>query len=292
MLDSVIVRYGEIFLKSEFVRRQFVDALIAGIRGTLAREGYRPRIVLKRHRIYLKTDGAREVAERVSRVFGVSSTSPAEESGASIKELGDVSLAHAQDKITEDGSFAVRAHATGAHSYSSKDIEVEVGGRIQEATRAKVDLTNPDTILYIEVYGERSFVFTEKCPGVGGLPYGTQGRILGLITGKRSMLASWMMMRRGCMVLPVYPAFDETAGLLHKTLAYFASGDLEYLTHTFGNPEELMTLALQKRCLGVVSDLPPTALTAQKLPHYTPLTGLTDEDVAARLTFLRSCVKY
>jgi thiamine biosynthesis protein ThiI len=292
MLGSVIVRYGEIFLKSEYVRRVFAEALLQNIRGTLKREGLDAKASLRRHRIYLKSGEPVRVSERVAKVFGVSSSSPAEETEASLDEMAASSLAQAKEALTKDASFAVRARRTGNQSYSSKDIEVAVGRRIQEETHARVDLTSPDTIIYIEVHGEKAFVFSRKFPGIGGLPYGTQGKVLGLVPDERGMLASWMMMKRGCVVLPVYERFDEKAKRMHKTLEYFTPSGLKYLEEMLGNPDETTELAVKEKCLGVVSDRPIYNIRGQKLPYYTPLAGLSMEDVSDRLMFLRSCVKY
>ena len=83
--------------------------------------------------------------------------------------------------LTEEKSFAIRSTRVGTHTFSSQQVAVHIGNDIVKATHAGVDLTNPDIELFIEIRDKKSFLFTEKINGVGGLPLGTQGRILALI---------------------------------------------------------------------------------------------------------------
>jgi len=288
MNDSVIVRYGEIFLKSEFVRERFTERLVGNIKGILDGEGFDYNVVLRRHRCYLKTSSPREVALRVSRVFGVTSTSPALETEVDLDVIVDVALKYSENKVVRDSSFAVRAKKSGKQSFSSKDVEVVVGDAIREACGARVDLTHPDTTVYIEVYGDKAFVFTDKFAGVGGLPYGTQGRLLAQVYSERDLLAAWMLMRRGCEILLVY---DSKSLGLHETLSYFTPQTLDYLESGVLSPEKLVEVAQSKRCLGIVSGLDPENVRKLELPHYTPLACLSDEIVSGKINFLRSCVK-
>ncbi|MFH1834704.1 MAG: THUMP domain-containing protein [Methanobacteriota archaeon] len=288
MNDSVIVRYGEIFLKSEFVRKRFTERLVGNIKGILDREGFDYTVVLRRHRCYLKTCSPQDVALRVSRVFGVTSTSPALETEVDLDVIVDVALKYSENKVVRDSSFAVRAKKSGKQSFSTKDVEVVVGDAIRKASGARVDLTFPDTTVYIEVYGDKAFVFTDKLAGVGGLPYGTQGRLLAQVNSERDLLAAWMLMRRGCEILLVY---DSNSVDLHENLLYFTPEISDYLVSDVLSPEKLVELAQSKKCLGIVSGLDPENVRKLELPHYTPLACLSDEIVSEKINFLRSCVK-
>jgi thiamine biosynthesis protein ThiI len=68
-----------------------------------------------------------------------------------------------------------------------------------------VDLTNPDREIFVEMRQSKSYVFTETVEGVGGLPLGTQGKMVSLVSGGiDSPVATWLMMKRGIEVIPVY----------------------------------------------------------------------------------------
>jgi adenylyl- and sulfurtransferase ThiI len=81
------------------------------------------------------------------------------------------------------------------------DVNREVGSAVflaNEDKGVKVDLTNPDVTIGVEVRGRSAFVFTDRIPGPGGLPYGSGGRLLCYLGSGRDALAAWMLMRRGC----------------------------------------------------------------------------------------------
>ena len=64
-----------------------------------------------------------------------------------------------------------------------------------------MDLHHPDLVVYVEVRDRRAYVFSEYLDGPGGLPMGSQGKVVALIRDERDALAAWMMMKRGCRVL-------------------------------------------------------------------------------------------
>jgi thiamine biosynthesis protein ThiI len=72
-----------------------------------------------------------------------------------------------------------------------------------------VNLTAPDVKIYIEIRGKRAYIFSEKHVGPGGFPLGTQGKAVALITDRKTVIASWLIMRRGCRVIPAYFEVDD-----------------------------------------------------------------------------------
>ncbi|MDO8598808.1 MAG: tRNA uracil 4-sulfurtransferase ThiI [bacterium] len=100
------------------------------------------------------------------------------------------------------GTFAVRAkRADKSFPENSQEIERRVGAAIAEATGLRVDLEHPDLTVHIEIVERTAFVLLEKSEGPGGLPVGVSGRVLALLSsGFDSPVASWRMMRRGCIV--------------------------------------------------------------------------------------------
>jgi thiamine biosynthesis protein ThiI len=76
-----------------------------------------------------------------------------------------------------------------------------------------VDLDRPDLELHIEIRGDACYLFTEVIPGAGGLPPGVEGSLVALVSGGiDSPVAAWMMMKRGCRILPVYVALEGFLG--------------------------------------------------------------------------------
>jgi thiamine biosynthesis protein ThiI len=196
----IIVRYGEIGLKSKATRASFEGRLIRNLRAALGIDdvwrGY--------GRIYVASS-SREDAVKASRVFGVASTSVAVETGAELEEILEKATDYAKQRIKKGDTFAVRARRVGKHSYSSMDIARQLGSRIVEATGARVDLTEPDVEIFVEVRDRNAYIYHEVIKGVGGLPLGTQGRAVALISGGiDSPVAAWMMMRRGVDIVALF----------------------------------------------------------------------------------------
>ncbi|MDH5267616.1 MAG: tRNA 4-thiouridine(8) synthase ThiI [Candidatus Bathyarchaeota archaeon] len=221
--DTVVVRFGgELWLKKTWTRRRYIRCLIENMKRVLKRYNVEYGEVMRRRgRLLLKTTSAVEATSKLSRVFGISSVSPALEVGSNkLEDVANKCVFLASHVLSEGNSFAVRCRRVGEHPYSSKDVCREVGRRVLDAfdeTRSlTVDLKRPDVVLGVEVRGDEAFVFGEVVKGVGGMPLGTQGRVVCLLSGGvDSAVAGWLVMKRGCQLVPLYfdckPYTDEIA---------------------------------------------------------------------------------
>lgn len=239
MTRTVIVRYGELSLKSEPVRREFKEALIENISSVLG--AIRNDIYTERGRIFIETSRPEETASRVSKIPGVVSTSPAWKIESSFDKICELSEEVSEKYFSSEGSFAVRPRRTGNHDFSSQDLANEIGERVLESNPSmSVDLDHPDHELGVEVREKDAYIFTEVFDGVGGLPVGTQGEVLVLFSeGVRGLLSSFFMLKRGTTVLPLIlkasqDGRDLDKGTLEvlKELKGFHPG-LKFLTFPF-----------------------------------------------------------
>ncbi|MGQ9583402.1 MAG: THUMP domain-containing protein [Thermoplasmatota archaeon] len=202
----LLVRYGELALKSPPVRLRFERALVRNIEEMFLSEGLECLTSREWGRIFLHVEDAERAARPLRRVFGVTSFSPALECSSALEDVVRLGTELAAGSIREGMSFAVRARRSGSHPYTSQELAASVGRAVLEACadrRPRVDLEAPDIELYVEVRGRRAFLFFDRVQGPGGLPLGTQGRVMALLNGERSAAAAWLMMKRGCRVLPV-----------------------------------------------------------------------------------------
>jgi len=99
---------------------------------------------------------------------------------------------------------------------TSPEVNRVLGAAIQQATGARVDLDRAAVTVAVDILPGRAFFSVEKVPGAGGLPVGTSGRVLALLSGGiDSPVAAWRMMRRGCRVDFVHfhsvPFLDRTS---------------------------------------------------------------------------------
>jgi thiamine biosynthesis protein ThiI len=205
MWKTVIVRYGELALKSWPVRRHFERRLVSSI--NLALRGLEHVVKRERGRIFVDTKSPAQVAKCLSRVPGIVSVSLATKAKADMSEICKAALRVAKKVLAPSTSFAVRTSRVGKHTFSSRDVNVEVGSAILSKFKdVHVDLSNPDREIFIEVREKDAYVFTEAVEGVGGLPAGTQGSVVALFSGSRNDVAvAYLMIKRGSTVFPVFP---------------------------------------------------------------------------------------
>jgi thiamine biosynthesis protein ThiI len=104
------------------------------------------------------------------------------------------------------GSFRIDARrGTKDFPLNSQQLNQQLGQFVQHLSGAAVRLENPDLVVYVELVGKRCFVYFDKIAGAGGLPSGTGGRVMCLISGGLdSPVAAYRMMRRGCQALFVH----------------------------------------------------------------------------------------
>ena len=212
--DSVIVRHGgEIGIKGAWTRRVYERRLLNNLKGMLKHYEIPYDAILRRHgRFYLKTPAATEASLKLSGVFGVSSLSPALETTSGMSDIVAKSVFLASSTLHKGNSFAVRCRRVGQHPYTSSDVCREVGREILSELSdlgLRVNLKNPDVKLGVEVRDDRAFVYSEVVRGAGGLPLGTQKKVVCLLSGGiDSPVACWLAMKRGCPIVPVY--FDNS----------------------------------------------------------------------------------
>ena len=252
--DVILLRYGEISLKSNYVRKLFESILIRNIKKALLRENIPHELRITRGRIYLITSEISKSIAVLPQIFGIVSFSPAVTTTSNIQDMSTIAHQLMENVLTKDISFAIRATRVGKHPFSSQDVAVTIGNHLVAATHASVDLNNPDIELFIEIREENAYLFTQKIKGVGGLPLGTQGNILALVENPFSLLAAWYLMRRGCRAVIVTmdkSNKDTINAFFQKWYAdseiIFIDSTLETLTH------QLSQIAMEKKCDALVT---------------------------------------
>lgn len=103
-------------------------------------------------------------------------------------------------------TFAVDARRSSTdHPLSGREMNVDIGSHLQGASGLAVDLTRPDVRVHVEVVQGSAYVYARRVPGPGGLPVGTSGTLVALLSaGIDSPVAVWRMMKRGAVVVGVH----------------------------------------------------------------------------------------
>lgn len=199
--QTFLVHYGEIGLKGG--NRRFFERIleqnIAKALGQLGKMGIR-RLP---GRLILETPAAVPIAaiqDRLRETFGIVSFAIAVASRPDIAALKETAWRLTQAKSF--ASFKVEAHRASKNlPFTSQILNSEIGAHLQRQSGARVDLEHPDLTVFLEVADHWAYLYAEKLRGPGGLPVGTAGRLLALLSGGiDSPVAAWKMLKRGCRI--------------------------------------------------------------------------------------------
>ena len=212
MKNVLLVRMGEIFLKGDN-RMFFIKALVRHIKKAV--DGTGCSVELTQGRIFLRdiTD-MEDVIRRVTRVFGVHSVSPV----VQCEKTMDAICREAVEMMRPlSGTFKCAARrADKRFPLDSMQINEEVGYQVLTAcSQLTVDVHKPQHELNIEVR-ENAYLYVEKIPAVGGMPVGTNGKAMLLLSGGiDSPVAGYMIAKRGvqlnCIHYHSFPFTSEQA---------------------------------------------------------------------------------
>jgi thiamine biosynthesis protein ThiI len=232
-MDQVlIVRYGEITLKG-LNRPYFENHLVKDIKNALRSIGIFS-IVKRDQLIYIDIldYDPEPIVAKVTRVFGVVSVSVAERLSADMNRIAAVALQKVREYRARTGlkTFKViTKRANKAFPVTSPEISRVIGEFLLDNTEGiVVDVHQPDLSVYIEIR-DQAYIYLNKIPGFGGMPYGTNGRALLLLSGGiDSPAAGWLMAKRGVAIEAVhfhsYPFTSERAKEKVIDLARILSG--------------------------------------------------------------------
>jgi len=228
----ILVRYGEIGVKSPVVRKRFEKKLISNIKKLIE-----CKITINQGRIFLFPEDHDKAVESLKMIFGVVSFSPTVSTDTdhdSIKETVQNYIKELIEKGDFDPKkpFAVKCRRVGTHDFSSREMAGFCGAAVIELTNAPVDLSNPEFKLFVEVREDKTYIFHQKIPGPGGLPIGTQGRMIALVSGGiDSPVATYLLMKRGCDITilnfnnhPYTGGSNEKIIKIFQKLKEYASG--------------------------------------------------------------------
>ena len=200
-MTSIVVHYQEIALKGRN-RPWFVARLVRNIREATGGLGVKQvRALVGRIEVVLNEGADWEaVRDRLVKVAGIGNFAKA---GRAPLDVDAIAAEILRDLDPADPrSFRVSAkRADKRFPLTSPEIEREVGGRIKEARGWHVDLGNPELVIHVEALTRDAFYYFGKNRGAGGLPVGSSGRVVCLLSGGiDSPVAAWRMMHRGCRV--------------------------------------------------------------------------------------------
>ncbi len=207
---AFLIKYAEIALKGKN-RYLFEDALVKQIRIALKKVDGKFEITKSQGRIYIECLGAYDFEETVGglqKVFGITGICPVvhvEDNG--FEEL-QKDIIHYMDEVYPDKHKTFKVNARRArknYPLTSMEINSELGGTILEAfPEMRVDVHKPEIELFVEIR-EKIYIYSRVIPGAGGMPIGSNGKAMLLLSGGiDSPVAGYMIAKRGVKIDAVY----------------------------------------------------------------------------------------
>ncbi len=223
--DGLLLKYGEIALKGKN-RNFFENILIKNIKEKLKDDNILLNEIKNiRGRIILKTDNNEKAIESLKKVFGLIYISPFLDAENDMEEIKEKSI-----KLTAKGTFKVETtRAYKEFEKKSNEVNALVGEAIINSKNLKVDVKNPDFKIYIDITEQGTFIYRDKIKCYGGLPVGTQGKVICLLSGGiDSPVAAWSIMRRGVEIILFHVLMNKNnlskINRIHKLLQEYSPG--------------------------------------------------------------------
>lgn len=199
MKNCILLRYGEVGLKSKRTRSHIERSYVLAIKDALKRNNYKNFKIDNlggRFVVYVE----KEATNILKRVAGIQSLSPAKRFSFKTKKDIIEKAAKLGKKIVKNKRFAVKVKRVGAHDFDSINLAKEIGSALYDYSKG-VDLTTPEATIFLEVRNNDCFFYIEIIKGVGGLPLNKSDKVLCLFSGGiDSPVAAFEMIKRGCKV--------------------------------------------------------------------------------------------
>jgi thiamine biosynthesis protein ThiI len=196
---------GDLTTKADATRRRMTARLVENLRASIKQSGRKAKVRRDRNRVFVEFEPGpgpsdEEMATRLARVFGIESVSLTHVvPWSSLQDVVDAGQRFGAPFV-RDRRFAIRARRVGDRNLvplRSGDIERSLGEALRPIA-AKVDLSNPEATIFVEVDAKHAYYFVATERAAGGLPLGTEGRAVSLLSGGfDSPVASWRILRRG-----------------------------------------------------------------------------------------------
>ncbi|MHA1191985.1 MAG: THUMP domain-containing protein [Promethearchaeota archaeon] len=211
--NLILIRYSEIWLKSQKVKIRMLKILMNNIKNALNRNGipfnkYQLSKDSSRIFFFFKNNDMRNAIDVLKKVFGIFSISPTLRTSNKINNISERVIEIAKEILQKGDTFALRVRRSGAHDYTSIDVARIVGKNIIEELfdyDLKVNLSNPKKTIFIEIRDDFSYVFSQiiKTPWVG-LPIESQKKMFVMDVGRiNDLIAGFLLMKRGSNIFPI-----------------------------------------------------------------------------------------
>ena len=266
MNDIILLKLGELVLKG-LNRKSFEQKLMGNIRRRLAPLG-NFRVYCLQSTVYVEGEEGADMDaafEAMKQVFGVISLSRAAPCEKNKEAIAALAIEYLRDEMESARSFKVESKRSDkAFPMTSIELSQYVGGELADAyPDTAVDVHDPELTVHIEVRDLAAYVHAAPVPGAGGMPVGSNGVAVTLLSGGiDSPVSTYMIAKRGVRLIPVHffsfpytsqQAKDKVIELGRQLTAYCGRMTMEVVPFTHIQeeirdkcPEEYFTLIMRR----------------------------------------------
>ena len=316
MKEIILAKYGEIALKG-LNKNTFEDVLIKNIKRRLSDlEGVKYHSAQSTLYVETAPEDTDTALERLKKVFGIAKLCKAAVAEKDFEDISKVAILYAEDALSEAKTFKVDAKRADKHfPMTSPEIMRELGGRLLSSyPHLEVDVHNPDVTVTVEIREENAYIHAKKIDGAGGMPVGSSGRALLLLSGGLdSPVAGYMMAKRGVHISAIHfeapPYTSERARMKVERLAVKMAeycGMINFICVPFTEiqekirencPEELFTIIMRRimmevaQRIAVQKDL-SALVTGESIAQVASQTmaAIIYTDAVCRMPVFRPCI--
>lgn len=201
IMAKILIRYAEIGLKGKNLNF-FEQQLIDNLKRSLNLSSQAVTKLQKQILIDVSDSLINQSLKKLEHVFGVAWFAPVVEVKTDLTVITKAVVSLAKKQIKAKDTFAISAHRNDKTiSFTSQEADRALGTAVIKAIKAKVDLSKPDKTIYLDLGKTNTFIYSAKLAGAGGLPVGTSGKVLCLLSGGfDSIAAAYQLAKRGTQV--------------------------------------------------------------------------------------------
>lgn len=318
MKEIILVKFGEMALKG-LNKKTFEDMLKKNIKRRIKNLG-RFELTSAQSTIYItpmdEDADLAEVVERVGKIFGIAALCRACVCEKEFSDIAQKAVEYSEEILSCAKTFKVNAKRSDkAFSMKSPEICAELGGIILEKfPHLAVDVKNPDVTVTVEVRDTNAYVHSENIKGAGGLPVGSSGKAMLLLSGGiDSPVAGWMMAKRGIHISAIHyvspPYTSDRAQLKVEQLcekltdycggiAFFCVPFTEIQEAIKDNcPEEFFTIIMRRLMMEIAQRIAArddclALITGESVGQVASQTmaAMACTDAVCRMPVFRPCV--
>lgn len=276
MNDIILLKLGEIVLKG-LNRRSFEQKLISNICRRLSHIG-KFHVYCLQSTVYVEPEDESAdmdaAFDALTKVFGIVSISRAAGCEKDPQKIAELAISYLKDDMESAKSFKVEAKRSDKRfPMTSIELSQFVGGELAEAyPDCAVDVHEPELTVHIEIRDLAAYVHSTPTPGAGGMPVGSNGIAVSLLSGGiDSPVSTYMIAKRGVRLIPVhffsFPYTSEQAKqkvieLAELLTAYCGRMTVEVVPFTHIQeeirdkcPEEYFTLIMRRFMMRIAEDI-------------------------------------